>query len=51
VKLIWTRVEQHGGINKISIDFAYISHVRVNEFIEGEKGDLWTPWNGTYTKT
>jgi hypothetical protein len=51
VELIWKRGEQHGGTNKISIDLAYIPHVCVNEFIEGGKGDLCTPWNGTYTKT
>jgi hypothetical protein len=38
VDLVWEKGEQHGGTNKISIEFPYIphAHAHVHEFMEGE---------------
>jgi hypothetical protein len=36
VDLVWKKGEQHEGKNKISIEHAYIPHVHVHEFLEGE---------------
>jgi len=37
----------------MTIQFAYVSYVRILEFLEGEQGDTNTPmeWNGMFTKT
>jgi hypothetical protein len=47
VDLMWKNGEWHGGTNKISIEFAYIQHARVHEFLEHEQNDLHTivEWN------
>jgi len=44
---VWVKGERHGGSNKKSIDVAYIPYARVQDFLEGEQGDLCTPmeWN------
>jgi hypothetical protein len=47
VDLVWKKGEQHGGTNEDPIEYAYVPHVHVHEFLEGEWGDLHTPvkWN------
>jgi len=45
--LVWMFKICHGGQNKVNIQFAYVSYVRVSEFLEGERGDTNTlvKWN------
>jgi hypothetical protein len=47
VELVWKKGEQHGGTNKISIEFPYMPHAHVHEFMEGECGDwhILVKWN------
>jgi hypothetical protein len=37
----------HGEQNKMNIQFAYVTYVRILELLEGERGDTGTPmeWN------
>jgi len=47
VDLVWKDGFKHGGQNKVTIETAYIPHVRVFEFLQGEQGDMQTmvKWN------
>ncbi len=49
--LVWTSGIRHGGQNKMTIQFAYVSYVRISKFLEGEQGDQAPLWNGMFTKT
>jgi len=45
--LVWTSKVKHEGTNKVLIKIAYIAHVGVCEFLEGEQDDVETlvEWN------
>jgi hypothetical protein len=45
--LLWILGVRHKGVNKAAIEIAYIPHVCVFEFLEGEQGDAKTlmEWN------
>jgi len=47
VDLVWVKGECYRGSNKKSFDVAYIPYAHVQDFLEGEWGDLHTPmeWN------
>jgi hypothetical protein len=48
--LVWASGIRHGGQNKVTIQFAYISYVCISKFLEGEQGDRAPLWNGMFTK-
>jgi len=45
--LVWKDGLRHGGQNKMVIETAYIPHVHVFEFLQGERRDMQTlvEWN------
>jgi hypothetical protein len=47
VDLVWVKDKHHRGSNKKSIDVAYIPYACVQDFLEGEWGNLCTlaKWN------
>jgi hypothetical protein len=44
---VWKNGLRHGGQNKVAIETAYIPHVCVSEFLQGEQRDMQTTveWN------
>jgi hypothetical protein len=49
--LVWTSGIRHGGQNKVTIQFAYVSYACISKFLEGERGDTSTLVDGMFTKT
>jgi hypothetical protein len=47
VDLMWKDGFRHGGQNKVAIETAYIPHVRVSKFLQGERKDMQivVEWN------
>jgi hypothetical protein len=47
VDLVWKDGFRHAGQSKVAIETAYILHVHVSKFLQGEQGDMQTvvKWN------
>jgi hypothetical protein len=47
VDLVWKNEFKHGGQNKVIMKTAYIPHVHVSKFLQGEWGDMQivVEWN------
>ncbi len=43
--LVWRSNIRHGGQNKVTIQFAYVSYACILEFLEGEWRNTPVEWN------